>query len=132
MSTRARWAILGLIPLLFLFFFNFSNIFITEYRSALADLPERFIPLPVLDTADYDLRLLALAHVSTTTLATESSTSPARLWPAKTGYPQAGAMLPFKRIVAYYGNFYSRQMGVLGEYDPDEMLAKLASTTALW
>ena len=50
----------------------------------------------------------------------------------KTAYPLAGALLPFDRIVAYYGNFYSTQMGVLGEYPPDQMLAMLASTTAEW
>src|ERR1700712_3744207 len=33
-------------------------------------------------------------------------------WPAKAAIPNAGAILPFKRIVAYYGNFYSKKMGV--------------------
>ena len=47
-------------------------------------------------------------------------------------YPLAGALLPFNRIVAYYGNFYSTGMGVLGQYPPAVMLAMLASTTALW
>ncbi len=58
-----------------------------------------------------------------------SSTS---LWPVKTVYPNAGALLPFNRIVAYYGNFYSTQMGVLGEYPTAQMMAMLASTTAEW
>jgi hypothetical protein len=43
-----------------------------------------------------------------------------------------GALLPFNRIVAYYGNFYSKGMGILGEYPADVVLAKLASTTELW
>jgi hypothetical protein len=30
--------------------------------------------------------------------------------------------LPFNRIVSYYGNFYSKYMGVLGQYPEDEML----------
>ena len=38
------------------------------------------------------------------------------LWPVKTVYPKDGAILPFSRIVAYYGNLYSKKMGVLGEY----------------
>ncbi len=67
-----------------------------------------------------------------TSTATTSVSVPGRLWPVATVYPEVGALLPFKRIVAYYGNFYSKQMGVLGEYSPEEMLAKLASTTALW
>ena len=50
----------------------------------------------------------------------------------KNGLSDAGALLPFNRIVAYYGNFYSTQMGVLGEYPPDQMMAMLASTTAQW
>lgn len=123
---------------------GFSGLVMTEYRSAAADVAERFIPLPVLDKTDYDARLLALAHVSTSTLAslaiatsTASSTPSAasstpRLWPAQAVYPNAGALLPFKRVVAYYGNFYSKQMGVLGEYPEDQVLAKLASTTAEW
>ena len=125
------------------------DIYATEYRSAAADAPEKFIPLPVLNTAEYDARLLALAHVkaatstATSTATSGSQTSNAnsrsltsttspRLWPVKTVYPNIGAILPFKRIVAYYGNFYSKQMGVLGEYAPDVVLARLASTTALW
>ncbi|MCH5596853.1 hypothetical protein [Niabella ginsengisoli] len=36
-------------------------------------------------------------------------------WPVKAPYPVEGALLPFKRIVAYYGNLYSKGMGILGE-----------------
>jgi hypothetical protein len=43
-----------------------------------------------------------------------------------------GAILPKRRIVAYYGNPHSKRMGVLGEYAPDEMLSKLDKTVALW
>jgi len=54
------------------------------------------------------------------------------LWPVKTVYPKAGAILPFSRIVAYYGNLYSTKMGVLGEYSETEMLAKLNEEVAKW
>lgn len=111
---------------------EYSNFFITEYRSINANLAERFIPLPELDKVDYDARLFALAHVVPFTLATSIATTSPQLWPAKTAYPNVGAILPFKRIVAYYGNFYSKGMGVLGEYPTDEMLMMLASTTAQW
>ena len=57
---------------------------------------------------------------------------PPRLWPVHAPYPNAGAVLPFNRIVAYYGNFYSTRMGVLGEYPPDKMLSMLESTTKAW
>src|SRR5690606_32557689 len=41
-------------------------------------------------------------------------------------------ILPHKRIVAYYGNLYSKQMGILGELPPDEMLARLDHEVARW
>ncbi len=53
-------------------------------------------------------------------------------WPVKAAYPNAGAILPFKRIVAYYGNLYSKRMGVLGEYPTDEMLGKLDAEIKKW
>ncbi len=54
------------------------------------------------------------------------------LWPVKTVYPNAGAILPFSRIVAYYGNLYSTKMGVLGEYPEAEMLQKLEAEVKKW
>lgn len=53
-------------------------------------------------------------------------------WPPKTVSPAEGAVLPFKRIVAYYGNFYSAQMGVLGQYPPEQMLEKLNTEIKEW
>lgn len=53
-------------------------------------------------------------------------------WPPKTIYPGEGAILPFKRIVAYYGNFYSTGMGVLGQYPPQQMLEKLRTEISAW
>ena len=82
---------------------------------------------PVLDTALYDKKMLALANYASTT-----ATSTPRIWPVKTPYPKAGAILPFKRIIAYYGNFYSTQMGVLGEYPEDVMLEKLKGEMRRW
>ena len=43
-----------------------------------------------------------------------------------------GALLPNKRIVAFYGNPLVKKMGVLGEYPADEMLAKLDETVEAW
>ncbi|MGH9468387.1 MAG: hypothetical protein ACRD1Y_13625, partial [Terriglobales bacterium] len=54
------------------------------------------------------------------------------LWPVHSVYPDAGALLPFERVVAYYGNFYSKQMGILGQYPPAEVLAKLQAVVAAW
>jgi len=53
-------------------------------------------------------------------------------WPVKADYPMSGAILPFNRIVAFYGNLYSTRMGVLGEYPRKEMLGKLKEEVARW
>lgn len=47
-------------------------------------------------------------------------------------YPNVGALLPFNRVIAYYGNFYSKRMGALGEYPEDEMLEMLQSEVKKW
>lgn len=87
--------------------------------------------IPVLDKVAYDAKMLHLANnpaPSTTT----ASTTKQNLWPPKTVYPNPGAILPFSRILAYYGNFYSKQMGALGEYETDDMLARLEAEVARW
>jgi hypothetical protein len=43
-----------------------------------------------------------------------------------------GAILPHRRIIAYYGNPLSRRMGVLGEYPPEQMLQMLDAEVAAW
>ncbi len=53
-------------------------------------------------------------------------------WPVQSIYPNAGALLPFKRIIAFYGNLYSKRMGILGELPPDEMLKKLQGEVKKW
>jgi len=74
------------------------------------------------DTLAYNKKLLFIANGDTT-----------GRWPVKgQPYPNAGAILPFKRIVAYYGNLYSKKMGVLGEYPPKELWRKLRAEVAAW
>jgi hypothetical protein len=53
-------------------------------------------------------------------------------WPVKAVYPNAGAILPFKRIVAYYGNLYSKNMGILGQYPEPEMMQRLMADVKKW
>lgn len=53
-------------------------------------------------------------------------------WPVKDVYPLAGAILPFNRIIAYYGNLYSKRMGMLGELPPKQMMAKLMGEVKKW
>ena len=97
------------------------------------------MPLTPLDQAVYNAKMLAIANIpilsrriSPTSTIFVTSTAPS-LWPVKIApYPNAGAILPFKRIVAYYGNLYSTQMGVLGQYPPAQVMQMLASATAEW
>lgn len=67
-----------------------------------------------------------------TTVIIPPKPTPPNIWPVKTVYPNAGAILPFNRIIAYYGNLYSTKMGVLGEYKEEEMLARLKVEVDKW
>jgi hypothetical protein len=79
-------------------------------------------PQPLLDTVKYNQKLVELANGDTT-----------GRWPVKKQpYPLPGAILPFKRIVAFYGNLYSKKMGILGQLPPREMLARLDVEVKKW
>lgn len=54
------------------------------------------------------------------------------LWPPKMPAPLPGSILPAKRIIAFYGNPLSRRMGILGEFDTDDMLKRLDEEVAEW
>lgn len=86
-------------------------------------------PRPTLNVTAYDEKLLLIAN---NPLATTTTSSKQTLWPVKTLYPNGGAILPFNRIVAYYGNLYSKNMGVLGEYPEGVMLKKLDEEVLKW
>jgi len=76
----------------------------------------------ITDTAGYNKKMLALANGDTT-----------GRWPVKNQpYPLPGALLPEKRIVAYYGNLFSKRMGILGQLPPREMLARLDIEVKKW
>jgi hypothetical protein len=53
-------------------------------------------------------------------------------WPVKDPYPVPGAILPFNRVVAYYGNLYSNRMGALGKWPKKEMIPKLLAEVKKW
>ena len=76
-------------------------------------------PNSLQDDTDFDLRGEALP-----------SSHGELLVPA--GKPLPGAILPNKRIVAFYGNPMSPRMGVLGEFDKDELLALLRAECRRW
>ena len=82
-----------------------------------AKVPEK----KTLDTALFNKLMLNLANNDTT-----------GKWPVKMPYPLPGAVLPFHRIVAFYGNLYSTRMGILGELPKYEMFKKLKHEVDYW
>lgn len=80
--------------------------------------PEGVQPI---DTADYNLKVKALSNKDSS-----------GRWPVKAPYPLPGAILPYQRIIAYYGNLFSTRMGILGELPKDQMIAKLLGEAAKW
>jgi hypothetical protein len=78
-------------------------------------------PEPTLDTAKYNQLMTYMINGDTS-----------GLWPVKHDYPREGAVLPFKRVVSYYGNLYSKQMGILGELPKDSMLRRLRQEVDKW
>ena len=141
-----------LLVILFLLSFGFFGsaeiIFDSNNNGSKEKSSKKEIKIPKvepLDKENYDLRLLKLANnplpkiIETKINPKTGEQIPApnvppkpTLWPVKTIYPNDGAILPFKRIVAYYGNLYSKQMGVLGEYEPDIVLEKLVKQAEEW
>ncbi len=77
--------------------------------------------LQLVDTADYNKRMLVLSNGDTS-----------GKWPTKPIYPLTGAIFPYNRVVAFYGNLYSKRMGILGELPKHQMLAKLKGEVANW
>lgn len=74
------------------------------------------------DTAAFNRKIKALANGDTT-----------GKWPVKNQpYPIEGAIIPFKRVVVYYGNLHSKKMGALGEYAPAEMWRRLHTEIKHW
>lgn len=140
----------------FVFFFFFTSMFglgKVTYEQGKEVVKKVIEPkkktIPPLDTVAYDKKMLELANNPPpkppvtkvvkdpqtgmeTTVAIESKPAPPNIWPVKQVYPNAGALLPFNRIIAYYGNLYSKKMGVLGEYEEEEMLRRLDAEVAKW
>lgn len=75
-----------------------------------------------LDTAKYNQLMKYIANGDTT-----------GRWPVKNApLPLAGAILPFHRIVAYYGNLYSNKMGALGKWPKAQMIPNLLAEVKKW
>ncbi len=143
MDSFKNKIITGLI--LFLLFFGvfyfktyfFKNRLVNVIKNSLPNKPTdtlRATKLPDFDADAYDKKLMQIANnpAPASTSATNTLNLVPTLWPAKTVYPNVGAVLPFNRIIAYYGNLYSRGMGILGEYPEKEMLEKLNTEVKKW
>lgn len=77
--------------------------------------------IATLDTVAYNRLMQSLANGDTT-----------GKWPVKGAYPRPGAILPFNRVVAFYGNLFSTRMGILGELPENQMLDKLQGEVKRW
>ncbi len=53
-------------------------------------------------------------------------------WPVEGPAALPGAILPNRRIIAYYGNPLSKRMGALGEFEPQDMLQRLENEVKKW
>ena len=75
-----------------------------------------------LDTAKYNELMQYLANGDTT-----------GKWPVKNApLPLPGAILPFNRVIAYYGNIVNNRMGALGKWPKNEMIPRLMAEVEKW
>lgn len=94
----------------------------TPKKAADTTAAVKTVTYPPINHGQYDSLMKKMAHGDTT-----------GKWPVKnTPYPLPGAILPYKRVVAFYGNLYAKRMGILGEIPPKEMLAKLKGEVKNW
>jgi hypothetical protein len=89
--------------------------------SAAEAVKETPVRTTTLDSATYDSLQKYLANGDTT-----------GRWPVKHDYPLPGAILPFNRVIAYYGNLYSTRMGALGKWPKAQMIPKLMAEVKKW
>jgi hypothetical protein len=111
------------LPILFSSCSEAGNARVVDSRdTTLPDKPKEILykPAPI-DSASY--RVL-LDHIT-------NGDSSGR-WPVNNSLPPEGAILPFNRIIAYYGNLYSKNMGILGEFPKDSMIGRLRQEVAKW
>ncbi|MEY4335099.1 MAG: hypothetical protein RLZZ45_18 [Bacteroidota bacterium] len=79
------------------------------------------VVVTVLDSLQYKKRMISMSNGDSS-----------EKWSFKGQYPLSGAILPFYRVIAYYGNLYSTRMGILGELPKPQMFAKLKGELDTW
>jgi hypothetical protein len=65
-------------------------------------------------------------------LAAAAAAEPPAYFPPAMPAPRRDALLPWTRVVTYYGNPLSKKMGILGELPPEQMMAGLEREAAAW
>ena len=121
LSELMRRPIITFLPILFFLSLTFCSNPPKDKTTKKSKAPEE-TEIATIDTAAYKQQLITLANGDTT-----------GNWPVKNQpYPLTGAILPGHRIVAYYGNLYSKRMGILGELPPKEMWARLLQEVKAW
>lgn len=113
------------IPLFFCFSCRNSTASADSVSNPLPDVEDSVLaeqkPELIIDTAQFDKLNQYIANGDTT-----------GLWPPEIPVPLPGAIFPFHRIVAFYGNLYSKNMGILGELPKSAMLKKLLGEVESW
>ncbi|QNA46745.1 hypothetical protein H4075_09580 [Lacibacter sediminis] len=107
--------------LLLLSFNNCTQSDSTPVTAQQRSIQHKALPPSTFDTILYRKKLLQLANSDKT-----------GRWPVASAIPAEGAVLPFNRVVAFYGNFYSKHMGILGEFSTGIMLEKLKLQVEEW
>jgi len=141
-KKKVFWLVLILAILGFVLFYLKPGILSRNIIPSNDQVESAILQMPQLDVIAYNKKLIEIANnaplaggstaPSSTALTLWPLDEARGLWPVKTAYPNAGAILPFYRIVAYYGNLYSKNMGVLGEYPEDQMLEMLDKEAKKW
>lgn len=121
-TMRTNYFIILILSALFtLYLCPDKQVSIPDMRVMTLPIPPVQSPDTIVDTLVFRNKLTQLANGDTT-----------GRWPVPQSQPLTGAILPFKRVVAYYGNLYSKRMGALGEYPPKEMWKKLDAEVKAW
>jgi hypothetical protein len=99
----------------------------TNVTSAVTATPSAAAPLPTLKHRTSQDSVSYASAIRAGRRAVERGA-----WPVNGPAPLPGAVFPERRVVAFYGNPLSKRMGVLGEYPPEEMLARLDQEVRRW